>query len=197
MSWSLKCFEWLRHYDQEEEANSLCRLLCQCYATSSSQAHSHEAAASKSMGGKFGLLTRLSLSVRICSSLHDFGSCITGGYRCQHGLVFQKDSHHITPWKRVLPPYALTALTTSRLWKQVLHQRRKDNKKHQWTSCHIRCLWPRFIIWMSHTQVWRAFSWQKLRSLFTETCPILIARSWKKSYWCPWLFNVPMFDPDI
>lgn len=36
-------------------------LLCHCCATSSSQAHSHEAAARKTMGGKLALLTRLSL----------------------------------------------------------------------------------------------------------------------------------------
>lgn len=85
---------------------------------------------------------------------------VTGGYHCQQGLVFQKDSHHVTPWKRVLQPYALKALTASRLWKQVLHQKRKDNKKHRSTSCHIRRMWPTLIIWISHTKVWSAFSWQ-------------------------------------
>lgn len=47
------------------------------------------------------LLTRLFLSVRICSLLHDFGYCVTGGYCCQQSQVFQKDGNHVTPWKQV------------------------------------------------------------------------------------------------
>lgn len=147
MNRSMKGYEWLRHYDQEEEGNCVWRLLCHCCATSSSQAHSHEAAARKTMGDKLALLTRLSPSVRICRS---FGYCITGGYCCQQGWVFQKDSHHTTLWKWVLQTYALEALNASRLWKQMFHQRSKDNKKHRSTSRHIRCMWLTLIISINH-----------------------------------------------
>lgn len=114
-----KGFEWRRQRDQEEEGNSVCCLLCHCCATSSSQAHRHEAAASETVGGEFALLTRLSLSVRICSSLHDFGCRVTGGYCCQQGLVFQKGRYHATPWKWVLQP---------QLWRHLLHPDFKNKR---------------------------------------------------------------------
>lgn len=98
-------------------------------------------------GRKACSLTRLSPSVRICRS---FGYCITGGYCCQQGWVFQKDSHHTTPWKWVLQTYALEALNASRLWKQMFHQRSKDNKKHRSISRHIRCMWLTLIISINH-----------------------------------------------
>lgn len=114
------------------------------------------------------------LSVRICRS---FGYRITGGYCCQQGLVFQKDSHHTTPWKWVLQTYALEALNASRLWKQMFHQRRKDNEKHRSASRHIRCMWLTLIISISHTEACSAFLWQSLRSLSRKTYHILKARS--------------------